>query len=163
MDGKQITGKVVKPLGVNVGDSLEIAVNLSGGDIVIPRLYISKYLLVIISYDVIFLSVFLQLFSEKKNVYSIWNKEKCNKVIEAKIIKTYQGKIGDRRKYLDCFSVKCEYIDSRGKKYIFKSKKIIGMGKLKEGDSISVKVDESNYHNYIVLLTNEHLYYVTLS
>ena len=76
IDGKQMTGKVVKPLGVNVGDSLEIAVNLSGGDIVIPRLYISKYLLVIISYDVIFLSVFLQLFSEKKNVYSIWNKEK---------------------------------------------------------------------------------------
>ena len=59
--------------------------------------------------------------------------------------------------------MKCEYIDSRGKKHIFKSKKIIGMGKLKEGDSIAVKVDESNYHNYIVLLTNEHLYYVTLS
>lgn len=157
----QMTGRVTKPLGVCVGDSLQIAVNLSAKDAVIPRLYMSKDLLWFIFYDVIFLSVFLQLYSEKKNVYSIWNKEKCNKIIEAKMIKTYQGKIGDRRKYLDCFSVKCEYIDSRGKKYYFKSKKIIGMGKLQKGDSISVKVDERNYHNYIVLLTNEHLYYIT--
>lgn len=56
------------------------------------------------------------------------------------------------------FAVKCEYIDPQGKKYVFRSKKIVGIGKLKKGDSISVKVDERNYHNYIVLLNNEHLY-----
>lgn len=160
IDGKQMTGSVIKPLGVTVGNSLEIAVNLSGKDIVIPRLYLSKDFLWFVCYDVLFLSILVSLYSEEKNIYSIWNKDKCNKIIEAKIIKTYQGKTGDRRNYMDCFSVKCEYINPQGKRYIFKSKKVLGMGRLKEGDSITVKVDERNYHNYIVLLTNEHLHYI---
>lgn len=160
MDGKQMRRSVSKPLGVNVGDSLEIAVKLSDKTAVIPRLYLDRALFWFVCYDVLFLSILVSLYSEEKNIYSIWNKDKCNKIIEAKIIKTYQGKTGDRRKYMDCFSVKCEYINPQGKRYIFKSKKVLGMGRLKEGDSITVKVDERNYHNYIVLLTNEHLHYI---
>lgn len=84
--------------------------------------------------------------------------DKCTKIINATVLKVYQSHEKDSGEILDYFAIKCEYINSQGKRYIFRSKKIVGVGKLKKGDKISVKVNENNYHNYIVLLDNEHLY-----
>lgn len=103
-------------------------------------------------------AIYYSIHTGKEIEFHFKNTNKCTKIIIATVLKVYQSHERSNEDVIDYFAVKCEYIDPQGKKYVFRSKKIVGIGKLKKGDSISVKVDERNYRNYIVLLNNEHLY-----
>lgn len=103
-------------------------------------------------------AIYYSIHTGKEIEFHFKNTNKCTKIIIATVLKVYQSHERSNEDVIDYFAVKCEYISPQGKKYVFRSKKIVGIGKLKKGDSISVKVDERNYRNYIVLLNNEHLY-----
>lgn len=104
-------------------------------------------------------AIYYSIHTGKEIEFHFKNTDKCTKIISATILRVYQSHEKSNEDIIDYFAVKCEYINPQGKKYIFKSKKIVGVGKLKKGDTIQVKVNPQNYFNYVVLLNNEHLYY----
>lgn len=56
----------------------------------------------------------------------------------------------DTVEYMDKVRINCEYLELDGKKYRFKSEKVLGITECKIGDAINVLVDPQDYNNYYV-------------
>ena len=140
------------------GKKITVAVNKKSNTTtrIYPPIHFTDMILFLV--PLLFWAIYYTSHTGKEIEFHFKNTNKCTKLINATVLKVYQSHEKDNGDIIDYFAVKCEYIDSQGKRYIFRSKKVVGVGKLKKGDSISVKVNEKNYHNYIVLLNNEHLY-----
>lgn len=141
------------------GKRIRVAVNKKSNTTtrIYPSINFTDILLFLV--PLLFWTIYYSSHTGKTMEFHFMDKNKCTKIISATVSKVYQSHERSGGDLINYFAVKCECFNPQGKKFIFKSKKIVGVGKLKKGDSISVKVDERNYHNYIVLLTNEHLYY----
>lgn len=66
--------------------------------------------------------------------------------IEAKIIKI----IVESDAESDYLKIVCEYKDKNGRKRIFRSPKIIGKTRYKEGDQVEIMVEPENFNNYYI-------------
>lgn len=56
----------------------------------------------------------------------------------------------DQIEYIEYVRIYCEHITAEGKRYEFKSDKILGITECKKGDCINVLIDPQNYNNYFV-------------
>ncbi|MDE6759669.1 MAG: hypothetical protein K2J90_03200 [Lachnospiraceae bacterium] len=56
----------------------------------------------------------------------------------------------DTIEYMEKVRINCEYLEPNGKRYRFKSEKVLGITECKNGDTINVLVDPQDYNNYCV-------------
>lgn len=56
----------------------------------------------------------------------------------------------DTIEYMEKVRINCEYLEPNGKRYRFKSEKVLGITECKNGDTINVLVDPQDYNNYYV-------------
>lgn len=127
--------------------ALVVMVILGGFIIGRPELYLLFLFIAIMYLGAFMLTLKDKLKARKEHKKDIIAEKRACR-LECTIIKVESELNPDE--YLDYVRIYCEHITAEGKRYQFKSDKIIGITECKVGDSISVLVESGNYNNYYV-------------
>lgn len=130
-------------------EKVAIVIMVILGGIILDSL---EFYLLLLIFFIIYLGAFMLTLKDKLKARKEHKKdiiaEKRTCRLECTIIKV-ESEL-DPNEYIDYVRICCEHITAEGKRYQFKSDKVMGITECKIGDSISVLVEPGNYNNYYV-------------